>query len=315
MNVMRYGDSAMDRRGFLRVAGGFGAGLALALRHPAAAISAERLVRAIPSSGKPIPAIGMGSWITFNVGPVEALRKERLKVLEAFFANGGGMIDSSPMYGSSEEVIGWCLERLGETQTLFSATKVWTLGKAAGVAQMEASRALWGAGAMDLYQIHNLVDWETHLDTLKGWKQDGRLEYLGITTSHGRRHEDMARIMAAEPLDFVQFTYNMVDREAEQRLLPLARDRGQAVIVNRPFRRGQLVRALERHPLPGWAAEIGCTNWPQVLLKFIVSHPAVTCAIPATSQVAHMRENMAAGIGPMPDAALRRRMIADVEAL
>ena len=280
-----------------------------------AGFAAERLARVVPSTGETIPVIGMGTWITFNVGPVEALRRARLQVLEAFFAEGGGMIDSSPMYGSSEEVIGWCLERLEQTQTLFSATKVWTLGKATGVSQMEASQALWGTRPMDLFQIHNLVDWEAHLDTLKGWKQDGRLKYLGITTSHGRRHGDMARIMAAHPLDFVQLTYNMVDREAEERLLPLAQERGQAVIVNRPFRRGQLVRALEGHPLPGWAAEIGCSNWPQVLLKFIVSHPAVTCAIPATTRVEHMRENMGAGIGPLPDAALRRRMIADVEAL
>ena len=180
---------------------------------------------------------------------------------------------------------------------------------------MEASQALWGALPLDLIQIHNLVDWQAHLDTLKGWKAEGHLKYLGITTSHGRRHDDMAAIMGSEPLDFVQFTYNMADREAENRLLPLAADRGQAVIINRPFRRGSLIDRLERHPLPDWAAEIGCENWPQILLKFVVSHPAVTCAIPATSQVAHMEENMGAAYGRLPDETMRKRMIAYVEGL
>lgn len=305
----------MDRRKFLIAAGAVGLG-AGALMHPHQALALTgKVARAIPSSGQFLPVIGMGSWITFNVGRSAKLRQSRLKVLEEFFAKGGALIDSSPMYGSSEEVIGWCLDKLGNSDTLFSATKVWTLSKSGGIVQMEASQSLWGKRAMDLLQIHNLVDWEVHLETLKDWKADGRLNYLGITTSHGRRHDDMAQIMAAEPLDFVQFTYNIADREAEQRLLPLAADRGQAVIINRPLQGGNLIDHLMRHSLPEWAADIGCKSWAQFLLKFIVSHPAVTCAIPATSRVAHMRENMAAGYDPLPDAALRRRMIAYVEDL
>ena len=305
----------MDRRKFLIAGGSLGLGLTLPLHAASPLTPLGKVSRAIPSTGQRLPAIGMGSWITFNVGRSAKLRQKRLKVLEEFFARGGGLIDSSPMYGSSEEVIGWCLARMQRTDFLFSATKVWTVSKAGGIVQMKNSQKLWGKRPLDLIQIHNLVDWDAHLQTLKGWKADGRLNYLGITTSHGRRHGDMAALMAAHPLDFVQFTYNIADREAEKRLLPLAADRGQAVIINRPFRRGQLIDRLKRHPLPGWAAELKCENWPQVLLKFVISHPAVTCAIPATSRVDHMRENMGAGYDPLPDATLRQRMIADVEAL
>jgi diketogulonate reductase-like aldo/keto reductase len=219
------------------------------------------------------------------------------------------------MYGSSEEVIGYCLKRIADRQALFAATKVWTLSKWLGVRQMEESERLWGQARFDLMQIHNLLDWETHLETLKEWKAGGRLRYSGITTSHGRRHGELAEIISKEPFDFVQFTYNIADREAEKRLLPLAAERGIAVIANRPFRRGELPDRLSRHPLPSWAGEIDCGNWPQFLLKFIVSHPAVTCAIPATSRVEHMRENMGACRGRLPDAAMRKRMISHVEDL
>jgi len=271
--------------------------------------------RPIPKTGEPLPVIGMGSWITFNVGEDAGLRAQRVRVLERFFDRGGGLVDSSPMYGSSEAVIGHCLANIDDTAGLFSATKVWTWTKWMGVRQMAESERLWGVRRFDLMQIHNLLDWEAHLETLIAWKAEGRVRYVGITTSHGRRHEELAQVMAEKPIDFVQFTYNVVDREAERRLLPLAVDRGLAVIINRPFQRGALVDRLTRHPLPGWAADIDCANWAQVLLKFIVSHPAVTCAIPATSRVDHMEENMGALRGPLPDAALRRRMIRDVEAL
>ena len=261
----------------------------------------------------------MGTWITFNVGDDEVARAQRAAVLRTFFDLGGGMVDSSPMYGSSEEVIGWCLAELAmagvETQGLFSATKVWTPVFENGEAQMSESRALWNVARFDLMQIHNLVDWEEHLETLVADKQAGRIRYLGITTSHGRRHADFLRIMERHPLDFVQFTYNILDREAENRLLPLAAERGIAVIANRPFRRKALIRRFSGAPLPVWAGEIGVASWPQFLLKFVVSHPAVTCVIPATSQVAHMVENMGAGRGPMPDATMRARMIRHVESL
>jgi diketogulonate reductase-like aldo/keto reductase len=198
---------------------------------------------------------------------------------------------------------------------LFSATKVWTSSTAEGLEQIAASERLWGLPRLDLLQVHNLLNWKGHLETLSAMKADGKVRYIGVTTSHGRRHQELEQIMATQPIDFVQLTYNIADREAEARLLPLAAERGIAVIANRPFRGGSLIDRVERDPLPGWAREIDCTEWSQVLLKFIVSHPAVTCAIPATSRVDHMVQNMAAARGAMPDAALRRRMAADVAAL
>jgi diketogulonate reductase-like aldo/keto reductase len=219
------------------------------------------------------------------------------------------------MYGSSQEVIGHALAQARNKSALFAATKVWILGKGFGIRQMEDAGRLWGVPRFDLMQVHNLLDWETHLETLKAWKAEGRVRYIGVTTSHGRRHDDMAQVMQSEPLDFVQFTYNILDREAEQRLLPLAAERGIAVIVNRPFQRGSLFGRVRGKPLPPWAAEFDCRNWAQYLLKFVVSHPAVTCAIPATSRVDHMVENMGAGLGRLPDAAMRRRMVAHFESL
>ncbi len=274
----------------------------------AAAAAGSPLKRAIPSSGEMIPAVGMGTWITFNVGGDTALRDQRAKVLQTFFEQGGAMVDSSPMYGSAEDVIGYCLKRVPDPSPLFSATKVWTMTGMLGRRQMKNSEALWGEDQFDLMQIHNLLDWETHLDTLKAWKADKRIRYIGITTSHGRRHDDIADIMANEPIDFVQFTYNIVDREAENRLLPLAAEKGRAVIINRPFQRGALFEHVKGKPLPDWAGEIDVENWAQFLLKFVISHPAVTCAIPATSKVEHMLENMGALRGRMPNAKMRKRM-------
>jgi diketogulonate reductase-like aldo/keto reductase len=279
-------------------------------------VAAEAIqTKPIPSTGEPLPAIGMGSWITFDVGDDKEARAERVKVLQAFFDGGGAVVDSSPMYLSSQEVIGHCLAQISDKRSLFSATKVWILGKQLGIGQMEGSQNLWGVDRFDLLQIHNMLDWETHLETLLEWKAQGRVRYVGITTSHGRRHEDMEAVMKSQPFDFVQFTYNILDREAEDRLLPLAAERGIAVIVNRPFRRGDLIDRFGGKPLPAWAEEIGCANWAQFLLKFAVSHPAVTCAIPATSRVDHMQENMGAALGPLPDAAMRGRMIGYVESL
>ncbi len=262
--------------------------------------------RTIPSSGEALPLVGLGSWITFNVGNDRAARAGCTEVLRGFFAAGGRLVDSSPMYGSAQDVIGEALRTLGHPAGLFAADKVWTAG--AGEWQIDTSRRRWRIPRFDLLQVHNLLAWEQHLPRLLAMKAAGQLRYVGITTSEGRRHDDIVRIMAREPIDFIQVSYNAVDREVEQRILPLARDRGIAVIANRPFRQGDLTQALRRHPLPPWAKEIGCSSWAQVLLKFIVAHPQVTCAIPATSQVAHVRENMAAAGGPMPDAALRARI-------
>lgn len=272
------------------------------------------LTRAIPSSGEQLPVVGLGSWITFNVGRDPEARAECAAVMRQFFASGGRLIDSSPMYGSAQAVIGEAVGKLKPAQ-LFSADKVWIGEGAQGPTQLETSRRLWQIPRFDLLQVHNLLAWEAHLPMLLRMKREGRLRYVGITTSEGRRHGEILKIMASQPIDFVQVSYNVLDREVEQRILPLARERRIGVIVNRPFRQGDLTRALAGKRLPGWAAEIGCSSWAQVLLKFIVAHPGVTCAIPATSSVAHVRENMLAASGPLPDEALRRRIVQDVERL
>ncbi|NRF65688.1 aldo/keto reductase [Aquincola sp. S2] len=287
----------------------------LALLPLAAGAQPPLMLRRIPSSGEPIPAIGLGSWITFNVGNDAAARADCAEVMRAFVDGGGRVIDSSPMYGSSQAVIGEGLARIGGAQRIFSADKVWIGSGARGPAQVEESRRLWGIPRFDLLQVHNLLAWEQHLPALLAMKAAGRLRYVGITTSEGRRHADIEQIMRTQPIDFVQLTYNPLDREAEQRLLPLAQERGIAVIANRPFREGALLRALARHRLPAWSTEIDCDGWAQFALKFIVSHPAITCAIPATSNVDHVRQNLGAARGRLPDEAMRRRMAAFVAAL
>jgi diketogulonate reductase-like aldo/keto reductase len=278
----------------------------------AAAAVGPVLTRAIPSTGELIPAIGLGTWITFNVGNDERLRAARTQVMQAFFDRGGTLIDSSPMYGSSEAMIGYGLART-KRPALFSAGKVWTLLKSLGVSQMEASRKYWGIERFDLMQIHNLLDWSTHIETLKTMKAQGRVRYIGVTTSQGWRHGGLEQIMRSQPIDFVAFSYNVVDRDVEERLLPLAAERRIAVIINRPFQEGVLIDRMMRYPLPPWAAEIDCANWAQFLLKFVISHPAVTCVIPATRRVDHMEENMGALRGRLPDAKLRARMARYVE--
>jgi diketogulonate reductase-like aldo/keto reductase len=288
------------------------AGGACAVAGPSLGQSQPILTRRIPSSGEALPLVGLGSWITFNVGDDPQARDACTQVMRAFFEDGGRMIDSSPMYGSAQEVIGYGLAKLGHPPALFSADKVWISSGDDGPTQIEQSRKNWGIARFDLLQVHNLLAWEEHLDTLFAMKADGKLRYVGITTSHGRRHTDIEAIMRAHPLDFVQVTYNIVDREVEQRILPLAREKGIAVIANRPFQQGALIKGLQGEKLPPWAGEIGA-SWAAFLLKFIVSHPAVTCAIPTTSKVAHVRENLRAAHAPLPDEAMRRRMIAYVE--
>ena len=305
---------APDRRRWL-AASALAAGLPAWATRAAAQPAQSLLTRPIPASGEALPVVGLGSWITFNVGNDPVARDARAEVVRAFFAEGGRLIDSSPMYGSSQPVIGHALAKLGHPAALFSAEKVWVGDAARGAGQMAASRAHWGVPRFDLMQVHNLLAWEEHLPRLQAMKAAGQLRYVGISTSEGRRHAELERILRTQAIDFVQLTYNLLDREAEQRLLPLAQERRIAVIVNRPFRQGDLLDRLSGRPLPAWAREIGCDSWAQVALKFVVSHPAVTCAIPATSQVAHLRQNMGAAHGRLPDATLRARMARDVAAL
>jgi diketogulonate reductase-like aldo/keto reductase len=314
-------DDTLTRRAFLASLAAAGAvsavrpSRALAYPEPASARPGPLLTRPIPSTGEKLPLVGLGSWITFNVGDDVAARDSCAEVMRAFFQEGGRLIDSSPMYGSSQEVIGYGLRKLGNPSPLFSADKVWISSGARGPQQIEESRRHWGLPRFDLLQVHNVMSWEEHLPTLFAMKAAGRLRYVGVTTSDGRRHAEIERIMRSQPLDFVQVTYNVLDREVEERILPLARERRIAVICNRPFRRGALIDSVERSPLPAWAGEIDCANWAQILLKFIVSHPAVTCAIPATTRADHVRENLGASYGRLPDEAMRRRIVAHVERL
>ena len=298
----------VSRRSFLTALTAALAALTLSPRRLLAA--EDSLIRkTIPASGERLPSIGMGTSRTLEIGTNQREFEALVDVLQAFFANGGTVIDSSPMYGSAERILGKLLDRVGHRQQLFAATKVWTDGKQAGIRQMEQSRELWDIPRFDLMQIHNLRDWRTHLDTLKAWKAEGKIRYIGITTSHGRYHAELEDILRREDFDFVQLSYNIDNRSVETRLLPLAAERGVAVLINRPYQRGFLFHEVKGKPLPDWATEIDCTTWGQFFLKFIISHPAVTCAIPATTKVEHMRDNMAAGHGRLPDAAMRTRML------
>jgi diketogulonate reductase-like aldo/keto reductase len=307
-----HGDpESIHRARFLRLGAAVAAQLAIAPLHAqgAAPVAPQRMhVRAIPSSGEQLGVIGCGTWQTFDVGSAPDERKRLADVLRVLFDAGGSVVDSSPMYGRSEAVTGELLTQLGMHERAFVATKVWSRGAAEGVRQMEESMRLLQHRRIELMQIHNLVDWRTHLKTLRAWKEAGRIKYLGITHYTESAFGDLEAIMRAEKLDFVQMNYSLDDRAAEARLLPLAAERGIAVLVNRPFGGGGLLRGLADRPLPSWAAEIGCTGWAQLLLKYVVSHPAVTCAIPGTSRPQHMQDNVAAGMGVMPDGAMRRRM-------
>jgi len=264
--------------------------------------------RLIPGTQEALPVIGCGTWIGFDQRPGTDEYKRLPGVLEALFAAGGKVIDSSPMYGRSEETTGELLAASKQVKTgaAFLATKVWTSGREPGIAQMAQSFTRLRTGRMDLMQVHNLLDWKTHLATLRRWKDKGRVRYIGITHYTASAYGDVEAVLRAEQLDFLQINYSIDAREAEQRLLPLAAERGVAVIVNMPFGGGGLLRRLRDKPLPPWAGEIGCTSWAQVLLKFVLGHPAVTCTIPGTSRAEHMADNAAAGAGVLPDAAFWR---------
>lgn len=273
------------------------------------------LGKPIPSSGEVIPVIGLGSWITFNVGRDRQALVACTEVMRAFFEAGGRMIDSSPMYGSSQATIGHGLEVLGRAGHVFATDKVWTNGAESGRRQIGDSQSLWKVPRFALLQVHNLRDWQRHFPTLIEMKKAGTVRYIGVTTSHGRRHEQLENIMKTQPLDFIQLTYNIAQRAAENCLMPLASERGIAVIANRPFGGGRLIRAVQRHDFPQWAREEGLPGWPAFLLKFIVSHPAVNCAIPATTNVQHVRENMMAAKGQLLSHEMRNRMVRYIEAL
>ncbi len=286
---------------------------AAAVARPSRAAPRTMLTRPIYGTAETLPLVGLGSWITFNVGNDVAGRNSSAAVMRAFFAAGGRMIDSSPMYGSSQDVIGYGTKKAGNAARLFAATKVWTSGD--GAAQIEESRLLWGVPKFDLLLVHNLLAWEKHLPLLFAMKAQGKLGYVGVTTSHGRRHDQLERIMRTQPIDFIQVTYNVVTRAVEDRILPLAQERNIGVIVNRPFEGGNLTDALEGRPLPRWAGELGCKSWAQILLKFIISHPAISCPIPATTRVDHVQENMAAASLPLPDKTMRMRILEAVSDL
>ncbi len=277
----------------------------------AAAPGAGMMRKKIPSSGELMPVIGLGTWQTFDVGPGSTERAPLEAVLREFAALGGRLIDSSPMYGNSEKVAGDLITRLTLREKLFIATKVWTSGKREGIAQMNESMDKLRAKPIDLMQVHNLLDVETHLATLREWKGQGIVCYIGVTHYTASAHDNVARVIAKHPVDFIQINYSVGEREAEQRLLPMAKERGVAVIANRPFAGGDLFRRVRAKPLPAWAAEIDCSSWAQLLLKFVVSHPAIMCAIPATSKVGHLRDNMKAGYGRMPDEKMRAMIAAE----
>ncbi len=268
------------------------------------------LTRNIPSTGELIPVIGIGTWQTFDVASDVQSRAPLENVMREFVALGGKVIDSSPMYGRSEDVAGEVIAKLKLRDKLFIATKVWTSGKAAGIAQMEASMTKLRAKPIDLMQVHNLLDVEAHLATLSAWKREGRVRHIGVTHYTASAYDAVAKIIAKHPVDTVQINYSVGEREAEQRLLPLARDRGIAVIVNRPFAGGELFRRLRAMPLPDWAGEIDCTSWAQLMLKFVIAHPVVTCVIPGTGKLDHLRDNMAAGFGILPDEKMRMQIVA-----
>lgn len=266
------------------------------------------LKRTIPRSTESLPVIGLGTWQTFDV-PAQKSAREPLKlVLREFVQRGGSVIDSSPMYGNSEAVVGDLTADLGIRKQLFLATKVWTHGREAGVQQMEESFRRLRTQQIDLMQVHNLVDWRTHLLTLRRWKDQSRIRYIGVTHYTASAYDDLAGVLESEDLDFVQVNYSIAERVAERRILPLAKERQIAVLINRPFAEGALFRKVRGKPLPDWAKRIGCSTWSQFFLKFIISHPAVTCAIPATSKVDHLLDNMQAGIGPLPDPDMRQQM-------
>jgi diketogulonate reductase-like aldo/keto reductase len=290
--------------------------MAAAAALPARAGAAPQMLsRPIPASGETIPVVGLGTWRVFDVGGAQAERAPLRDVLKSLVELGGRVVDSSPMYGAAESVVGDLAGELAITDKLFLATKVWTSGRDAGVVQMEQSIKRLRARQLDLIQIHNLLDWRTHLKTLREWKAAGRIRYLGVTHYTSSAYDELERVLRAEALDFVQVNYSLGEREAERRILPLARDRGVAVLANRPFAEGGLFQRVRAQAVPPWAAEFDCESWAQFFLKWILAEPAVTCVIPGTSRPQHLVDNLKAAVGRLPDAAMRDRMVAHIAAV
>jgi aryl-alcohol dehydrogenase-like predicted oxidoreductase len=301
--------TVLSRRRFLGLAAGAAAaGIPRRGRGSAGPAGGMR-TRPVPRTGEPLPVIGLGTWQTFDVGAAPAERAPLAEVLRAFFAAGGRIVDTSPMYGRAEAVLGELLAAEPPAAAPFLATKVWTEGREAGERQVAQSMRRMRTARLDLLQVHNLLDWRAHLPAMRAARDAGRVRYLGITHWHAGAFDELERVLRAEKLDFVQLPYSVAVREAEARLLPAAAELGVAVLVNRPFEEGALFRTVKGRALPPWAAELGCDAWSQVFLKFILAHPAVTAVLPATSSPAHLAENVRAGTGPLPDAALRRRIV------
>ncbi|MGQ0522557.1 MAG: aldo/keto reductase [Betaproteobacteria bacterium] len=277
--------------------------------------SKQLIKRPIPRSGELLPVVGLGTWQTFDVGPNAPRRAELTAVLKLLVEQGASVVDSSPMYGQAERVVGDLSEELGIRPRLFIASKVWTSGRDAGIRQMENSFRLLRTQRLDLMQVHNLLDLATHAKTLREWKTSGRIRYLGITHYHDGAHPELERLVKTREYDFVQFNYSMTEREAEDRLLPACADSGTAVIINRPFAQASLFGKVKGRPLPPWAAEFDCTSWAQFFLKYLLGHSAVTCVIPGTRRTAHLKDNLQAGIGRLPDGAARKRMVQYIERL
>jgi diketogulonate reductase-like aldo/keto reductase len=289
--------------------------LAAMNKKKAIAQSSALLKRPIPRTGELLPAVGVGTWQTFDVGVEAPERTELKQVLRLLVDGGGSVVDSSPMYGEAERVVGDLSAELRLREKLFFATKVWTRGRDAGIRQMESSLKLMRTRRMDLMQVHNLQDVAVHAKTMREWKDAGRIRYLGITHYYSGAYAELERLVTSREWDFVQFNYSMAEREAEARLLPACAESGVAVIANRPFSMGALFPRVRGRELPAWAAEFDCRSWAQFFLKYILSHPAVTCAIPGTSRVAHLKDNLQGGIGRLPDAKMRRRMVEHLERL
>jgi diketogulonate reductase-like aldo/keto reductase len=302
---------ALTRRQFIATTAALAGGLIM----PQASAAGAPLQRAIPRSGEALPVVGLGTWQTFDVGPNAPERKELAAVLHELVTQGARVVDSSPMYGESERVVGDLVSELALRPQLFFATKVWTTGRDAGIRQMETSFRLMRTKVMDLMQIHNLVDYAAHTKTLLDWKAQGRIRYLGITHYHSGAFAELERLVKTRQYDFVQFNYSLDEPEAEARLLPACAASGTAVLVNRPFAQAGLFGRVRGKALPPWAKEIGCESWAQFFLKWILGNAAVTCVIPGTRRVAHLRDNLGAAHGPLPDATTRKRMAEYVAAL
>jgi len=299
----------IDRRMFVAGLGYAGGTFAMPGALSAIVGGAQMNTRPIPVSGEALPVVGLGTWQSFDVGENSEARAGLEKVLSALIGRGGSVVDTSPMYGSSETVLGDLVARSGTRKALFLASKVWTSGADQGTAQMQASLAKLRVETLDLMQIHNLVDWKTHLATLRRWQDEGRIRYLGVTHYRSSAYDDLARIIESEPIDFMQVNYSMAEPEAARKLLPLAADNGVAVIINRPFAGGQLFPRVRDTALPDWATGFDCTSWAQFFLKFVLAHPAVTCVIPGTRRAHYMLDNALAGTGRLPDTTTQARML------